>query len=248
MKLKDKVALVTGSAYGIGRATIIELAKQGCNVVIHYNKSENSALELKNIIEKDYQVKAITIKADITNEKEVVAMTNEIVSTFSHIDILVNNAALALDNEIIDKTKEEFLSVISTNLLGTFLVTKIIGQLMKDRKEGKIINISSTNGIDQNNTYSVDYDASKAGIISLTKNFAVEYAPYINVNCVAPGWTKTPPVLEMNPNIIKDEEKKILLQRFAEPEEIAKVITFLATTDASYINGEVIRVDGGIRG
>lgn len=247
MKLKGKVALVTGSAKGIGKQTIIELAKNQSNVIIHYNNSEEEAISLKKIIEENYSVKVITVKADITNEDEVIKMVNKIIAEFSHIDILINNASLACDNEISSKTKEEFLSVITTNLLGTFLVTKTVSEEMKKRKQGKIVNISSNNAIDQNYPQAIDYDASKAGIISMTKNFAKEYAPYINVNCVAPGWVNTEPVLNMNPNFKSSETEKILLKRFAEPEEIAKVITFLVSDDASYINSEVIRIDGGIK-
>ena len=118
---------------------------------------------------------------------------------------------------------------------------------MLKHQSGVIINISSTNGIDTLETYSMDYDASKAGVISLTKNFATALAPYVRVNAVAPGWTSTEAVLKMNPTYLKEEKNKILLERFAKPEEIASVVFFLASDEASYINGAVLRVDGGLK-
>lgn len=243
----NQVVLVTGSSRGIGKATIIEFAKKGYDVVINYVSSKEEALKLKKIVEENYQVQALAIQADISKEEEVKKMVEEIIKTFGHIDCLVNNAGIAQDNYLDEKTVDEFKKVLDINLIGTFLVSKYVGKYMLKEKFGSIINISSTNGIDTNCLWSMDYDASKAGIISLTKNFAVQYAPFIRVNSIAPGWTNTESVLEMNPDIIESEKKKCLLDRFAEPEEIAKVIVFLASKDASYINGEIIRVDGGCK-
>ena len=166
---------------------------------------------------------------------------------FKKIDVLVNNASIAKDNILELKTKEEFASVININLVGTFLVTKEVSKYMKEERDGVIINVSSTNAIDSYYPYSMDYDASKAGVISLTMNFAVELSPYIRVNAVAPGWVNTDMNKEIDINYKKDLEEKILLNRFAEPTEVAKVIYFLASDDASYINGEVIKIDGGRR-
>lgn len=241
----EKVVLVTGSSRGIGAATIIEFAKKGYSVVINYVNSEEEAMALKKQVEEEYHVPALAIKADVSREEEVSNMIEEVIHTFGHIDCLVNNAGIAIDNEINDKSKEEFLKVVETNLIGTFLVSKYVGKEMLKMKKGSIINISSNNGIDQNYPLAMDYDASKAGVISLTHNLAIQYAPYIRVNSVAPGWTNTEPVLEMNPSFIEEEQKRILLNRFADPKEIAKVVVFLASHDASYINNEVIRVDGG---
>ena len=245
MKLDNKVALVTGSSRGIGKSTILKLASEGCNVVINYNNSEKEAFELKKQVEENYNVKAIVIKADVSLENEVILMVEKIISIFGKIDILVNNASIAIDTLFEDKTKDNFKKILEINLIGTFLVSKYVGKYMLQNKYGKIINVSSTNGIDTNYPMSIDYDASKAGVISLTRNLALEYAPYINVNTVAPGWVNT----EMNKNLDEDfknkEIKNIYLKRFAEPEEIANVITFLASDDANYINGTVIRVDGG---
>ena len=175
------------------------------------------------------------------------AMVDEIISTFGHIDVLVNNAGIAIDTIFEDKTVANFRRTLDVNLIGTFLVSKYVGKYMLEEKEGCIINISSTNGIDTVYPESLDYDASKAGILSLTKNLAIQYAPYIRVNSIAPGWVLTDMNKELDDDFMEEEKSKILLNRFADPYEIAKVIVFLASDDASYINGEVIRVDGGCK-
>ena len=247
MKLKNKVSLVTGSSKGIGRATIIELAKQGSDVVINYNTDLDGALSLVNEIAK-YNVKSVIIKCDISNEDEVKSMIDKVIDEFGRIDILVNNAGIAIDTTFEDKTKENFMKILEVNLVGTFLVSKYVGVHMLNQKSGKIVNISSDAAINKNYPESLDYDASKAGVISLTKNLAKQYAPYINVNCVAPGWVDTNMNKELDQDFINEENNKILLNRFAKPVEIAKVISFLVTDDASYINSEVIKVDGGFNG
>lgn len=243
----NKVVLITGASRGIGRSTAIEFAKKGYDVVINYLSSEEIALELKKEIEEKYFVKALTIKADVSNEEEVKNMIQKIIIEFGHIDCLVNNAGIAIDTIFEDKTKENFIKTLNTNLIGPFLVSKEVGKYMLERKKGNIINISSTNGIDTIYPESIDYDASKAALISLTKNLALQYAPYIRVNSVAPGWVNTDMNKELANDFVEEENKKILLNRFADPSEIAKVIVFLASSDASYINGEVIRVDGGCK-
>ena len=165
--------------------------------------------------------------------------------TYEKVDCLINNAGIAIDTLFEDKTVQNFRKIIDVNLIGTFLVSKYIGSLMLKEKRGTIINVSSTNAIDTYYPYSLDYDASKAGVISLTHNLARQFAPYIRVNCVAPGWINTEMNKELAGEFIEEENKKILLERFSEPYEIANVIAFLASDEASYINGSVIRVDGG---
>lgn len=243
----NKTVLITGASRGIGRETAILFAKNNYNVVINYLNNKSLANSLKESLEARYNIKALTIKADISNEEEVQAMVADAIEEFKKIDVLVNNASIAKDNILELKTKEEFASVININLVGTFLVTKEVSKYMKEERDGAIINVSSTNAIDSYYPYSMDYDASKAGVISLTMNFAVELSPYIRVNAVAPGWVNTDMNKEIDINYKKDLEEKILLNRFAEPAEVAKVIYFLASDDASYINGEVIKIDGGRR-
>ena len=184
------------------------------------------------------------MKCDVTREEEIKEMIAKIKEEQGHLDIIINSAGIAKDSLVEDKTKETFMSVLKTNLVGSFLVCKY-GKKIMDK--GCIINISSTNGIDTYYPYSLDYDASKAGLISLTHNLAVEYAPRIRVNAVAPGWINTSMNKELDGEFKKEECDKILLNRFAEPNEIAKVVFFLCSDDASYINGTVIRVDGGLK-
>ena len=241
----NKVCLVTGSGRGIGRACIKEFAKNGYDVVINYVQDEISANSLKEEVEKKYNVKALTVKCDISNEIEVKKMVEEIITTLGRIDVLVNNAGIAIDTVFEDKKVENFRKILDVNLIGQFITAKEVGKYMMNVKKGAIINISSTNGIDTLYPESLDYDASKAGVISLTKNLATVYHPYIRVNSVAPGWVLTDMNKELDSEFVKEEKNKILLNRFAEPEEIAKVVYFLSTDDASYINGETIKVDGG---
>jgi 3-oxoacyl-[acyl-carrier protein] reductase len=245
MNFNGKVALVTGSSRGVGRSTIIELANKGCNVVINYLNSEEEANKLKDFVIQNYNVSALAIKADVSKEEEVKMMIEKIASEFGKIDIVVNNAAIAIDNDFYDKAVDEFRRVLDVNLIGTYLVSKYAGDRMTNNKYGKIINVSSTNGIDTPYPSSIDYDASKAGVISLTHNLALQFAPYVNVNVVAPGWINTDATSDMLPAFKNNEINKIYIKRFAEPEEIAKVIVFLASDDANYINNAVIRVDGG---
>ena len=239
------VALVTGSNRGIGASCIREFAKLGANVVINYCHHEEEALELKKEIEENYNVEALVIKCDVSNSDEVENMVNTVVDYFGGIDILVNNAGVSRDSLLMDKTVKEFKRVIDVNLLGTYLCSKYVGRVMLQQKKGKIINISSTNAIDTYYPESCDYDASKAGVISLTHNLALEFAPFINVNCVCPGWTKTSMNKDLSLDQINEEKKKILLNRFAETSDIANVVLFLASSKANYVNDSIIRVDGG---
>ena len=245
MDFTNKVALITGASKGIGASIAYDLASHNCNICINYNNSYDKALELKNKIEKEFNVKVLIIKADITKEDEIINMVDEVINIFGKIDILVNNAGIAIDSIIEDKNIDNFHQIIDTNLIGPFLISRYVAKYMLEQKDGTIINISSTNGIDTYYEYSIDYDASKAGLISLTHNLSKMYAPFIRVNAVAPGWVNTDMNKELDKEFIKEEEKNIYLNRFAQPEEIAKVVTFLASTDASYINNEIIRVDGG---
>ena len=243
--MKKVVALVTGSNRGIGKSCIEEFAKSGVNVVINYCHHKEEALELEKYIKEKYSVEVLTIKCDVSNSDEVESMVNKIVDTFGGIDILVNNASVCRDSLLMDKNIKEFRRILEVNLIGTYLCSKYVGKVMLNAKKGKIINISSTNAMDTYYPESCDYDASKAGVISLTHNLAREFAPFVTVNCIAPGWVKTAMNKDLSIDQITEEKKKILLGRFAEPEEIAKVVLFLSSNKASYINDSVIRVDGG---
>lgn len=238
-----KVVLITGASRGIGKECAIKFASNNYDVVINYNTGVNEANELKKYILEKYDVNVLTIKANLTNEEEIMSMVKEVVDTFGKIDVLVNNAGVAIDCTVEDKTKENFIRTLDTNLIGPFLLSRECAKYMS--KGSSIINVSSTNGIDTYYPYSLDYDASKAGLISLTNNLSQIYAPYIRVNAIAPGWVMTDMNKELDSEYIEEESSKILVGRFAEPGEIANVIYFLASDEASYINNSVIRVDGG---
>ena len=239
------VALVTGGNRGIGKACCLDFAKAGVDVVINYCHHKEEAEALAKEINENCKVEVLTIKCDVSKEEEVEEMINIIMDKFGGIDILVNNAGVARDSLLMDKSVKEFKRVLDVNLLGTYLVSKYVGKIMMSQKKGKIINISSTNAIDTYYPESCDYDASKAGVISLTHNFARELAPNITVNCICPGWVKTDMNKELTVEQVNKEKRRILLERFADAKEISQVVMFLASSKASYINDSIIRVDGG---
>ena len=239
--------LVTGSSRGLGKAIILEYASNGYDVVINYNNSKEEALKLKDYVESTFKVKALVIKCDISKESDIDSMIEAIYQEFGHIDVLVNNASIDSDQDFELKTKNDFMKTLEVNLVGTYLASKKIGLKMLERKKGTIINISSTNGIDTPYPESIDYDASKAGVISLTHNLANYFAPYIRVNTICPGWINTDMNKDLDEDFIKEELDKILLGRFAEPSEIANLAYFLGTDKASYINDSIIRIDGGVK-
>lgn len=241
----NKVVLITGASRGIGASIAKKMASKNYNIVINYNNSKLKALKLKEEIENQYHVKVLVIKADVSNEDEVKKMIDESIKEFGKLNCLVNNAGLAIDTCFEDKTVQNFQKILNTNLIGPFLTSKYAFKYLEKEENSSIINISSTNGIDTIYSESLDYDASKAGLISLTKNLALQFSPKIRVNSVAPGWVKTDMNNNLDPKFVKEEEQKILLERFANPEEIANVVAFLASDEATYINSEVIRVDGG---
>ena len=245
MDFHGKVVWVTGSSSEIGEATIKEFASLGADVVIHYYQHKEQAESIEKFIQSHYQVETLLVQGVVANEEDVKRMVEEVLNKFGQIDVLVNNAGIAIDTMFEDKTVDNFRRTLDVNLIGTFLMGKYIGKIMFNQKTGRIINISSTNGIDTVYPESIDYDASKAGVLSLTKNLAIQYAPYVLVNTLAPGWVNTPMNQELDSEMIEAEEKKILLGRFASPEEIAHVVVFLASDKASYINASVLRVDGG---
>lgn len=258
-----KVVLVTGGSRGIGASIIEYFAKNNYNVVINYvtekelidysqevitnfASSDKEANTLKEKCEQKYGVETLLIKADVSKEVQVKNMVEKIIKKFGRIDVLVNNAAIVIDKEFADRTVKNFEETLRVNVIGTFLVSKYVSKYMLKAKKGKIINASSTNGLNTVYPTSIDYDASKAALISLTKNMAIEFAPYINVNATALSWANTEMNKQLPEEFLKEEHNKILLHRFAEPEEVAKLVYFLASNDANYITGEVIRIDGGM--
>lgn len=241
--MNKKCVLVTGSSIGLGASIIRKYASIGYNTVITYNSHKDEAIELQKEIKDKYNTESLVIKCDISKEEDIENLKNEIINKFNKLDVLVNNASIAIDTTFSDKTKENYMRILEVNLVGTFLVSKIMSTIMNDNSS--IINISSTNGIDTYYEYSLDYDSSKAGIINLSHNLANYLSPKIRVNTICPGWINTPMNKDMDAEFKKQEEDKILLKRFAEANEIANLVYFISSNDASYINDSVIRIDGG---
>lgn len=241
-----KTVIITGGTKGLGKEIAKVFAQHNYNLVLTYLQDDESALQTKKELEQ-FNVETMIIKSDVSKEQKVIELLDSAKIKFKSIDVLINNAGIAIDTTLEDKTVDNFKRILDTNLIGPFLTSKYIGQFMFNQGFGKIINISSTNAIDTYYKEGLDYDASKAGLNSLTLNFANIYAPVINVNAIACGWINT----EMNENMDQEfknkEMSKILLNRFAEPKEIASIVYFLTTQEASYINGSIIRVDGGLK-
>lgn len=243
-----KTALITGASRGIGKTTALQLAIDGFNIVATYNSGKEEIKSLENLLDKlgaDYLIQ----KCDISNEEDVKNLVNNAVNKFSKIDILVNNAAISIDTMFHDKTIENFQKTLNVNLVGTFMVSKLVGDIMFKNRYGKIINLTSTNGINTYFPMCLDYDASKAGLISLTHNLAIQFSPYVTVNAVAPGFIATQSeIKDMDEEFIKMEEEKVLVRRAGTEQDIANLISFLASDKSDFINNEIIRIDGGIYG
>ena len=244
MKLKDKVALVTGAAQGIGRAVALILARNGAGVVvsdINLEKAEETAREIEAI-----GPKAMAIRVNVANPGEVEGMVDAVLERFGRIDILVNNAGIARDKLILRMTEEDWDAVLSINLKGTFNCTKAVVKQMSKHRSGKIVNIASVSG-EMGNPGQANYSASKAGVIGFTKTIAREFAQRgINVNAIAPGYIQTP-MTEALPEKAKEELKRMIpMERLGQPEDVAEAVLFLVSESSSYITGHVLNVNGGI--
>jgi len=240
MKLKDKVALITGSAQGIGKAIAEAMAKEGAKIVIsdvNMELAEATAKELGN---------SLAIKMNVTDLADVEAGVKKILAQMGRIDIVVNNAGITKDNIFIRMKKEEWDAVINVNLNGVFNVTKATASLLMKQRSGKIINIASIVG-EMGNFGQANYAASKAGVIGFTKTLARELAPRgVTVNAIAPGFIKT----AMTDKIPEEVKNKMLVQipmaKLGLPEDVAKAAVFLASQDSDYVTGQVISVNGGM--
>lgn len=247
--IMNKVVLITGGAKGIGAAIARELARQQYDIVINYLTSEKKALQLQEDILKAYSVNCLVIKADVSKEDEVERMVRHIEDSLGGVDILINNAAVDLSNLFHLKTADQFRRTLDVNVVGAYNCSKAVSKHMLENNYGRIINISSTNGINTYYPMCFDYDASKAALISLTHNLAIQYAPCINVNAIAPGFIGTESELDgYDEEFLKEETEKILKQRYGEPEEVAHLVKFLISDEADYINNTIIRIDGGQKG
>lgn len=250
-RLSGKVAIVTGSSGGIGRATALEFAREGADVVVHYRLRQSEARAIADRISAMGR-KTILAQVDFTDVKqapdEVRKMVDATVSTFGRIDVLVNLAGYPARGEwnkpFLDLTPEDFFKPINVDLYGSFLCARAVAPHMIKQKKGVIVNVSSTPALSGHNR-GFAFTVAKAGVIGLTKALAVELAPHIRVNTVALGNIETKWVSELSNELLEKERQENLIKRFGTPEEIAKSIAFLCSDDSSFVNGQTIVLDGG---
>lgn len=233
------IVLITGGASGLGKKLCIAFRDNNYKVLFTYNKTiPDSELE-----------GCIGYKCNLFNEEEIKNTLRKIYDEHKDIDVLINNAAIENNKEFSEKTKTDFLKTLEINLVAPFLLSKEIGSRMYMKGYGKIINISSNNSIDKYDPVTVDYDASKAGLNILTMCLAKEFAPFVKVNAIAPGWILTDKMKRLDDSLdnkfVEEESKNILLNRFASCEDISNLVLFLASDKADYINSEIIKIDGG---
>lgn len=234
--IMKKIALITGVSKGLGSTLAYELACFGYDIIGTYNKDIDSVLKLKNRIDK-IGVKFDYYKLDLNDTNSTNNFIKTVKDNYGRIDLLINNAALSLDNDFIYKTKDEFMKVLEVNLVGPFLLIQGLCSIMND---GVIINISSTDGINTYSTYNIDYSASKAGLINLTKSLSLAL-DNIRVYCICPNWMNTDAIREMNPDYLKDEMKRIGQKELIEPKLIADKIIKLI--DSKLESGSIIVVE-----
>lgn len=245
MEKTSKTVLITGGASGLGKEITIEFAKKGYTVIFTYFKTNPKYIEEE--LDK-INSKYLGIYCDLKDKESIEKMLIKALE-YSKVDILINNAAVEFNTEFNDKTKEDFLETLEVNLIAPFLISREIGNNMYKNKKGVIINISSNNALEMYDPISLEYDASKKALISLSNNLAKQFSPYVRVNCIAPGFIKTEKTIklneELNGEFFKYVENKTLLREIPNKKDICNVLLFLASDESKFINNEVIRVDGG---
>lgn len=235
-----KTVLITGASRGIGASIALEFAKNNYNVVISYNSSKCEGEKVKEYIEKSYKVKCLMVKCDISSEIEVSHMVDLSLKEFGNIDVLINNASVSMDNDIMSKSKDEFLRVVEVNLVGTFLVTR---EVIKKCNVNTIVNISSTDSTSTYSKLNIDYSCSKAGVNILSKTFSLCY-PDIKICTIMPNWVNSETVLSMNSDYLEEEMKRIGQKKLIDKEYVARK-TYEVVVDKFIKNGDIIRIDEG---
>jgi 3-oxoacyl-[acyl-carrier protein] reductase len=242
--MENKVAVVTGSGRGIGKAIVLKLAQEKMNLVICDIDDDSINATVKEI--EQLGVKAIAVKVDVTSTEQVTYLFDETIKAFGRVDVLVNNAGITRDNLLIRMSENEWDAVIAVNLKGSFNCLKAAAKIMMKQRSGKIVNVASVVGV-MGNVGQANYAASKGGLISLTKSAAKELAARnITVNAIAPGYIET----EMTKNLADAVKEAFLnlvpLKRPGKVEDVANVVNFLVSPAADYITGQVIHIDGGM--
>jgi len=244
MEFKGKSAIITGGSIGIGATIAIELAREGANVAINYRRHDTEAKEVAKKIEKLGKT-CLIVKADVTNYNHAEGMFKKVIKEFNGLDILVCNAGINIDRVIWKMSENDWDNVINVNLKGYFIYNKLAAAYFKDKRYGKIVNITSINGL-RGKFGQCNYSASKGGIISLTKALAKELGKFnVNVNAVAPGMVMTEMAKNIPPEFLQKAIDETVLGRIATTQDIANVVLFLCSEKSKHITGEVIKVDGG---
>ncbi|HLC15806.1 MAG TPA: 3-oxoacyl-[acyl-carrier-protein] reductase [Thermodesulfovibrionia bacterium] len=245
MRLKDKTALITGAAQGIGRAIATQMAQEGARVAIADIQLENAAVTAK-AIEETTGARAVALSLNVTDKESVAAAFEQLVNKFGSVDIVVNNAGVTRDALLLRMKDSDWDMVLDINLKGAFLCSKEAIKYMTKQKQGKIVNISSVVAF-MGNPGQANYSASKAGLIGLTKTLAREYASRrITVNAVAPGFIDTPMTEKLSEKIKEELMRSIPLGMLGTPEDVANAVLFLCSSDADYVTGQVLHVNGGM--
>lgn len=241
--MENKVAIVTGASRGIGKQIALQLAREGYNLILSYQSNDEKAKQVQLDCEA-YNVSVNIYKGDLSSEDNCKSLIDLAITSFGKIDLLVNNAGAIKDNLILKMTSEDFMSVISINLLSTFNCCKYASKIMVKQRYGCIINMSSVSGV-FGNAGQANYSSAKAGIVGLTKTLAKELGKRnIRVNAIAPGFISTDMTNKFSDDMVKEIEKQIPLSKIGDVEDIAKTVSFLA--NSTYITGQVIVVDGGL--
>ena len=245
MSVEDRTCLVTGASRGIGRGIATELGEQGANVIVNYRSSEAEAHEVKEEINEG-PGEAVLAQADVAEYEEVESMYDAVSEEFGGVDVLVNNAGITVDTKFEEMTREDWDRVMEVNLGGVFNCTKVCFDDIRSADEGRLINISSVVG-QQGNYGQANYATTKSGLFGFTRTIALELAAEgSTANCVAPGFVDTG-MLETVPGRVKEKiRRRIPLGRFARPEDVAGIVSFLAGEDSSYMTGQILAVNGGM--